>query len=441
MPSYLLKRRLRHVRSIRIDNISPAIRKKSERIVVPFAACFLALETLKREALYVSEVQHTFINNVQFNELPDIQNSISHIVLKVVVRIPEECSLASAMDRDAWLILREYEIDLNKLQAVRLEDQLEGHNVPLFEMSDGLYTLQNQTVMRSTSRDDLYLRHKRNTSRNQVPDSFSFNSALKLNIMIDYKAQVQREIEETSSSLGDAISVNGTQKSWLTECLRKYLQDLGQSVGRKKAHALQLRDELKLDNDQHEKTTASSVDGQSLHEYYGSNYPNLIKVKDRVDSLRLKKLSRLISIFQRTSLFEKKMDFIEYDNACIDVASYEKTKLQLINTERVLAMASKTDVDREFINTCLGYYLLFVQLIATKVFQIPLPYGMDFCGSTSMVGNGCCLHFYDSSAAKHPETQLKAIEYFNKNLVQVIQRWEHHVSPRADDQISQLENH
>lgn len=440
MPSYLLRHRLRHVRSIGINNVSPAVESKSEKMVVPFPACFLALLSVKGEVLYVSEVQRGFISSIQFNELPRLEYSVSHVVLRVMVKIPEQCGLASALKQDDWLVLREFEVDFNKLQNIDPEDQLEGHNVPLFEMNDGLYTLQQQRVVRAAASEDTYLRHRRNASRNLVQESFSFNSALKLNIMVNYKAQVMREIEETSKKIQDAVDFTGKRSHWHIECVKRYLADLRQSLTTKKAYLRQLDEELENSIVQYEKTTITSPDGQSLQEYYGNNYPNLIKIKDRVDSLKLKKLSRLISIFQTTCLFQKEIGFIEYESASMAGAPYERTKLKLIDQERVLAMALKSDAERNIINTCLGYYLLFIQLIATTVFQIALPYGMKFNGSTSMIGNGC-LYFNDNLSAKRSEAQLHAIDCFNKNLIQVIQRWEHHVLTRAGDQMSRMETH
>ncbi|QLL33207.1 hypothetical protein HG536_0E01180 [Torulaspora globosa] len=440
MPSYLLRRRLRHVRSIGINNVSAAIETKSEKVVVPFPACFLALQSMKGEVLYVSEVQRGFINTVQFNELPRLEHSISHIMLRIMVKVPEQCGLASAMKRDSWLVLREFEVDFNKLQSIDLEDQLEGHNVPLFEMNDGVYTLQCQPVVKATANDDAYLRHRRNASRNQVQESFSYNSALKLNIMVSYKAQVLREIQETSKKLENAIDSNGKHSRWQIDCVKRHLADLRQSFTTKNAYLRQLDEELKSSIDQYHKTSTPSPDGQSLQEYYGNNYPNLIKIKDRVDSLKLKKLSRLISIFQTTCLFQKEIGFIEHESACMAGAPYERTKLKLVDQERVLAIALRSDAERNIINTCLGYYLLFIQLTATTVFQIALPYRMKFNGSTSMVGNGC-LYFNDNSSAKRSEAQLDAIDCFNKNLIQVIQRWEHHVLTRAGDQMSRMESH
>lgn len=442
MRSYLLKHRLRHLRSIEINNISAAIRKKSEKIVIPFPACFLALESLKGECLYVSEVQYDFINSVQFNELPALEYSTSRMILKITVKIPEECSFAGAMEPNEWLVLRTFEIDLNKLQSLDPEDQPEGHNVPLFEMTDGFYTLPDQSVLRTTSESNLYSRHRRNASRNIVNQSFSFNSVLKLNIMIDYKAQVQREILETSKKLEKAIDLGGKSDTWLIEILRGYSRDLGTSITRKKAYLRDLRERLERHVDSHDSDRSHSPDGQSLHEYYGSSYSNLIKTKDRVDAMRLKKLNRLITIFQNTSLFEKSVGFIDYNHdACVGTAPYDRLRLRLVDKESVLAMASKTDHEREVVNSCLGYYLLFVQLTATTLFKVPLPYDMKFYGSTSLVGPDCCLYLDENSTIKHPEALFDAIDRFNRNLVQVIQRWEHHLSPRPDSQMSRSGSH
>ncbi|QLQ80765.1 hypothetical protein HG537_0E01200 [Torulaspora globosa] len=438
MGSYLLRRRLRHVRSIGLCNVSVAVESKSDKMVVPFAGCFVALESLKGEVLYVSEVQCGFINNVQFNEFPKLEYSVCHVVLKVMVKIPEESGLKRVMKRDDWLVLREFEVDLDRLQSIDREDQLEGENVPLFEMNDGVYTLREQCVVRNMVNEDLYLRHRRNGSRNQVQESFSFNSALKLSIMVNYKAQVLREIEETSRKIDNAIEFTGEHSQIV--CLERYLADLRQSFIAKKSYLRQLHEELESSIDLYEKSSSPSADGQSLQEYYGNNYPNLIKIKDRVDCLKLKKLSRLISIFQATCLFQKEIGFIEYENACMAGAPYERTRLKLVDQERVLAIALKSEAERNIINTCLGYYLLFIQLTATTVFQIALPYGMKFNGSTSMVGNDC-LYINDNSSAKRSEAQLRAIDCFNKNLIQVIQRWEHHVLTRAGDQMSRMESH
>ena len=396
MPPYLLKRRLRHVRSIRIDNVSAPVDKNPGAQLRPFEASFIVLETLKGEPLYVSEVQSGFMHNIQFNELPHLEDPINHIVLKIAVKIPSRTELSSYVNENSWLALRVYEVDLNKLQSVNPNDLIESYNAPLFEMTDGFYTLPGLPAARIVSD---FSSHKRNVSNSRFVQSFSFNSALKVNKLIEYKTQVMIECSNSAAKVEEIILSNNRRDLWQIKCIARFKDELKRSMQEKTVNISildgKIRPILKFNENE-------QADRQSLNDYYGNTYPNLIQTKDRVDFLRIKRLSKLIGVFKETCLFRKDFRFISVD---------EDTS------------------ERELVNTCLGYYLIFIKLVATKVYDIPLPYSINYYGSTSLIGGDGALYLSDSAALKNPENFLEAMDKFNKNLIQIIQRWGHHRSP------------
>lgn len=423
MPPYLLKRRLRHVRSIRIDNVSAPVDKNPGAQRIPFEASFIVLETLKGEPLYVSEVQSGFMHNIQFNELPHLEDPINHIVLKIAVKFPSRTGLSSYVNEDSWLALRVYEVDLNKLQSINPDDLIDSYNAPLFEMTDGFYTLPGLPAARMVSN---FSSHKRNVSNSRFVQSFSFNSALKLNKLIEYKTQVMIECSKSAAKVEEIILSNNRRELWQIKCIARYNDELKRSMQEKTVNISRLDEKirpiLKLNENE-------QIDGQSLNDYYGNTYPNLIQTKDRVDFLRIKRLSKLIGVFKETCLFRKDVRFISIDEDTSSRSLYERTSLNLIDKKRIIEMASTNDAERELVNTCLGYYLIFIKLVATKVYEIPLPYSISYYGSTSLIGGDGALYLSDSAALKNPENFLNAMDKFNKNLIQIIQRWGHHRSP------------
>lgn len=425
MPSFLLKRRLRHVRSIRIDNVFARTENELDADVTPFEASFLAIETLKGEHLYVSEVQCGFMHNIQFNELPPLENPTSHIILKIAVKLPETSSLSSYVDRDSWLVLKIFEIDLNKLQGVNSDDLIDSYNAPLFEMIDGFYTLPGLKTLKTSSFQSEPLAHKRNVSNTRLTQSFSYNSVLKLNKLIEYKTQVLLECSSAALEIEQAIPSGDKRNRWLIHCIEKDRDELEHSIQKKEKIISGLEGKNKSKLSITFNTMAS--EGQSLNEYYGNTYPNVIQSKDRLDSMRLKRLCKLIAIFKSTCLFREEMGLISVTDTASETL-YERTTLKLINKERMMALASVTDAAREMVNTCLGYYLMFIELVARKIYDIPLPYCMKYYGSNSLI-DGTHALFLNDSTSKSPESFMEAIEYFNRNLVQVIQRWEHRRSP------------
>lgn len=426
MLPYLLKRRLRHVRSITINNI-PTLEKESGPGVVSFPSSFVVIETVKGQTIYVSEVQSGFVLNVKFNELPPLDDPTTRIVLKLIVKVPEESKLASLMEQNEWLAFKTFEINLNKLQSLRPDDIIEGYNAPLLEMSDGYYTLQDLSVVKIRDSEEGSLLHKRNMSNYRVVQSFSFNSVLKLNKLLEYKAQVMEDGFASSKRLEKIMKSQHTELCWLIKSIERYNRELESLIRQKRIDLEHLADSTKS---RIQETKLSSNSGhQSLEDYYGTTYPDLIQTKNRLDSLRLRQLSRLVAIFEDTCLFSQDFGFVEVDTASTAPSLYDRTTLKLIDKDRVMGIATETNISNEALNTCLGYYLIFIQLIATKIYTIPLPYTLKYHGSTSVVGDNHLLYLSDGNTGKQSQKFLTAIDCFNVDVAQVIQRWEYHRSP------------
>lgn len=427
MPPFLLRRRLRHVRSIRIDNVSAPAHSDLNEETLPFKASFIILESIKGEVLYVSEIQDGFTHNVQFNELPPMENPTSQIIVKFAVRVPRGSVLSRYVDQDVWLALRVYNVNLNKLQSINSDDLINSYNAPIFEMTDGFYTLPGLGLIRMNQAENGHLQHRRNISNNRIVQSFSFNSALKINKLIEYKAQITLECSNAAAEIESFVLSDERQNRWLIDCITKYKNGLHHSMQEKK-HAIVLLNK-KTNSGARADPHSSEAECQSLNEYYGNTYPNLIQTKDSLDFMRLKRLSKLIAVFKETCLFRKDVGLISFNESNVSSSLYERTTLNLVDKDKIMGIASKTDATRELMNTCLGYYLMFIELVATKIYHISLPYSIKYYGSTSLIEEKSPLYLNDSAALKSPESFLKAVDNFNKDLIQVIQRWEHHHSP------------
>lgn len=386
----------------------------------------MVLETIKGQVLYVSEVQDGSLHNLKFNELPQQDSPITRIVLKIIAQIPKKTLMPSEDGDLVWCALKTYRIDLNKLQCINPEDIIDCYNSPMLEMSDGYYALPDVPVTSVTTNGSKETNHKRNASNYRVKQSFVFNSVLKLNKILDYISQVTDESLGTSDKLETLMQSSSTENKWFIESIKNSNQQLQSTIHKKKLEIKRLKEELILPR----MATDTSLDSfdLSMNDYYGTTYPDLIQSRSRLEVIRSKKLSQLIGIFQATPLFDKELEFVEIDYSKSDLL-YNKLMLKVIDKDRVMAMAAESDSNRDLMNTCLGYYLILVALIANKIYKIPLPYSLTYCGSTSIIENIHPLYLDDYPNKKHSEKFVKAIDYFDKDIVQIIQRLGHHRLP------------
>lgn len=386
----------------------------------------MVLETIKGQVLYVSEVQDGSLHNLKFNELPRQDSPITHIVLKIIVQIPKKALLPSKEDDHIWCALKTYRIDLNKLQCINPDDIIDCYNSPMLEMSDGFYALPDVPVTCVATNNSIETHHKRNASNYRMKQSFVFNSVLKLNKILDYISQVSEESLGTSKKLETLMQSSSTENKWFIESIRNSSQQLQSTIQKKKLEIKRLNEQLILPRIATD-TSLVSFD-LSMNDYYGTTYPDLIQTRNRLEVIRTKKLNQLIGIFQATQLFDKELEFVEIDYSKSG-SLYNKIILKVLDKDRVMAMAAESESRRDLINTCLGYYLILAALIATKIYKIPLPYNLTYYGSTSIIENIHPLYLDDHPNKKHSEKFSKAIDYFDKDIVQIIQRLAHHRLP------------
>ncbi|QLG73667.1 hypothetical protein HG535_0F01780 [Zygotorulaspora mrakii] len=421
MPPYLLKRRLRHIRSIKLSNIAIS---EANSITEHFQllSCFITLESHKGQLLYVSELQEASMNMIQFNELPKQDNPITSFLLKILISAPDNPN-SSPLDVPAdnekmWIFFRKYNVDLNKLRRMEQDEMVENCNYPIFEIVDGLYVLPDALTVSMAPASGL---HRRTPSNYKVKQSFSFNSVLKLTMITEYMRQIKDETEFTSHRLDKLMRSVHKETDRIIKVIKNSNEELKKNIERKKESKKNINESFR--SPKHARQSSLVSQHPSLNDYYGNTYSDFIQVKNRLELIRSKKVNQLISVFQGTVLFDPEVGFLELrDSPSSSV--YDKIKLKLLDEECILSLASKSEVERYATNASLGYYLLFILLMANEVFEVPLPYSLHFYGSTSIVETNHPLYLENSIALKNLENFSKAVSYFNRDIVQIIQNLE-----------------
>lgn len=429
MPPYLLKHRLRHIRSITLSNVTLGEGNIS-KLRLQFLSCFVTLETYKGKPLYVSEIQQASLRTIQFNELPPQDSPLTHVVFKIIVRAPQKLIPLSSSsvspvsdDKELWFVFRKYSVELNKLKRINPDDVIDCYNVPIFEMLDGFYVLPDVPIVSISCEPE---NHGRTLSACKVKPSFSFNSVLKLTKIHEYLWQVRDEASYTSHRLDNLMQCAHEENGRVIESIKRSNDQLESDIEKKKAEITRLNDLLRLPKQARQTSLVSQ--NPSINDYYGNTYPDLIQIKNRLEILRSKKLLQIVSIFQQTSLFDEKIGFVGLNDET-SLAIQSRIKLNLLRKEILLDFASRSDSDRRLINSSLGYYSLLIFLTAKEIFKIPLPFSLQYYGSTSIVENDFPLYLEESSGTKIEEDFSKAVSYFNRNIIQVIQHLESHPTP------------
>lgn len=433
MKPYLLSRRQRHVRAICFHNIGLFKTNGNTKSIMDhgdgFVPCFFILESIRGELLYISEVQSDSLQKLHFQELPKLNGASTMIILKLVGKVPKEVlrSVVSNKDttiEDKWCILCTYTIDLNKLQPITEDAALiTSVNTPVLELVDGSYTLPTENVTVVKEPTSL---HKRNISEIKIKYSLAYSSLLKLNKLLEYSSQVHEEMNELSSRIEDSFPLHKNQHQWYIKTVQKSITSLQTKTNKKNKEVSQLEDN---DTIHHSKTEISLVSqDESINDDYGSIYSRFVQIKDRLDQLRIKKLYQLIGIFRSTNLFDIGKGYIRFERSSSLENIIEGLKLKTLHIESLFKEAEESSKQRERMNSQLGYYLLFLHLTATQIFKLPLPYKLMYYGSTSVIEGQYPLYFTDSMITKHQTKLLKAIHYFNADILQIKQFLENYCS-------------
>lgn len=352
--------------------------------------CFVVVEDTHGRVQYVSEVQEGRHSVVRFNELPVLEAAESQVVLRLVGQLPEPEFAGE------WAEVARQQVDLNALHYVghvELVDGLRELNVPVLEFADGHFAAARVPGRLADGAPGKFPARR----------SFSFNALLKLNKILEYMSQVEKEsqqlVRQAEALLGQSESKQ------LGPGLDSAFGELEVQRKRKLAQLSALQDHAC-------RLQANPDDEESFDSDYGSMYSELIQKKQRVHLLQERKLQRLIEIFTNTSLFSSPYVVVRTstDSSPYDI-SLGKLELQTI-----------LDVDdRISINTILGYYLLFLDILAGKICYIPLPHRLAYYGSTSIIDNKFPLYLPTSSTQHHLDRFSEAVHLFNINIIQVRQ--------------------
>ncbi|CUS23550.1 LAQU0S10e02982g1_1 [Lachancea quebecensis] len=404
---YLLRRRLRHLKTISIFNVSLIKEQGNSAIEIKAVpSVFIVIEDLKGRCIYVSETQAGTQLYAQFNELPQLSYAISKVRLRIIGKVPG--SLLKDDSEEAWVVLADHVLNFNQLHPVPDKDMslnlFKGVNIPALYFSDGVFTLSGTT--QSTG-----------GSGNRAPFStmtraktFNFNSVLKLNKLLEYSSELHSELCELSNSISSEVPDQ-------REC---YSKNLIIEAKKKLEDTIRLRKErIKyLQVAVHEKQTPprNLVEDSKFNEDYGSTFFEYSDTKHHLKTLKARRMQQLFQAMQETKLFTSSGLVIPDSEQSIFHAHLRKLN----------AMSLARDSNRISTNTLLGHYLLFLHILSEKILFVRLPHRLSYYGSTSVINNRLPLYLTSSPTQQHVADFERAVDLFNLDIMQVRQFLERH---------------
>ncbi|KAM3162520.1 Vacuolar protein sorting-associated protein 38 [Lachancea thermotolerans] len=405
---YLLRRRLRHLKTISIFNVSLIKEQGNHAIEVKAVpSVFVVIEDLKGRRLYVSEVQAGTQLHAQFNELPQLSYTISKVRLKVIGRVPGD--LLADDSEEAWVVLADHVLSFNQLHHVPDNDLplnfFKGINVPVLHFSDGIFTLNGAIKSIVDSRD------KASTSCTSTrAKSFNFNSLLKLNKLLEYSTQLHSELCELSNSISSEVPDQ-------RECYSKNLlidarKNLEETIRLRQERIKYLQDAV------HGRPSAprNSAEDAKVNEEYGSTFFEYSDTKHHLKTLKARRMQQLFQAMQETDLFTSNGLVIPDSEQSIFYAQLRKLN----------ATSLARDSNRISTNTLLGHYLLFLHILSEKILFVRLPHRLSYYGSTSVINNQLPLYLTSSPTQQHVADFERAVDLFNLDIMQVRQFLERH---------------
>ncbi|CCD27088.1 Vps38p NDAI_0J01960 [Naumovozyma dairenensis CBS 421] len=447
MPQYVSQRRLRHIRSISIRNLSLLSLEHPLRESFPYLTlpCFFVIKTLKGDTIYISETQNGSTYNVQFNSLPINSNPSTCVTVQLIVEI--SCKLFKTSGRDnegenhenVWCPMATYEVDLNLLKKIELDNTIiESWNTPIFEFEDGIYIIpdtKNKNILLQQNTQS----HRRKISGTQTKKSVTFNSLLKLNKMIEYNMNMDRELLSDSVNLEKSVRLPNGRLCWRKIQIIDAINQSKTSNLKKmniieRLRSLLFKENALLKKSVTELSLLSLNQNQSSKEDYGNTYSGLIQTKTHLERIKVKKITQLIRIFENTGIFDEEFGFIrclktnnDHEPQSFSSSSpYPKITLNRVDMKRLSSRISKSQEDREIISSMLGYYLLFIKLITSKIYKIALPYNLQYFGSTSLIDGKYPLYCPKSNDMDQYRDFKNALNHFNVDISQTIQYLDHY---------------
>ncbi|SCV04430.1 LAME_0H18360g1_1 [Lachancea meyersii CBS 8951] len=403
---YLLKRRLRHLNAISILRVSLTNTGGGDQDMVhTVSSLFLAIEDLKGRCLYVSEAQNGSHGSVQFEEMPSLPYTMTKIRLKVLGQVPQGL-LEISSDSPVWTVLVSYTLDLSRLCPIASNDgnvcpKNDNVNVPVFHFPDGLFGAPG--VFENAPKNSIELIPHRK--------SFTFNGALKLNKILEYWTQIHVELEDLSREIDTIVDEN--PKPLRKQVLLHASEELELAIELRREKIKSLKRTNNSDSCYH----CNPSTEQRINEDYGATLSEYTNALHRMQHLEERKIGQLLTAMKKTGLCDRN-GFVVPNTK--DQSAYE------IQLQRVSTSTAMDNTERISKNSLLGYYLLFVYILAERVFRLPLPHQLSFYGSTSVIDNTLPLYLADSPTQKHVSDFKTALERFNLNIMQVNQFLERH---------------
>lgn len=354
--------------------------------------CFIILENSKGNILYISEVQHGVHSLVRFNDLPELLSHDVHIIIKLVGQLP--------FNYNDWVIMAQFSIFLNNLVWIGsdLLEQIDSQfiNEPVLEFIDGYFSPKKLFKVEDNLVSDKIC----------IERSVDFTSLLKLNKILEYLRQVKTETQEFSKRINLKLKIDDKQPATL---LRKLVNKVTNDITEKKKMINYLQETVKnicLDDE------VQSFQSNEKYETY-----SMYKQKNRtLLTIQKQKFSQLTSIFLEYKFLEswvtlsRDSDFPHFIN------------LSIIDSKKI--MSEKKSIEQ--ISAMLGYYLLYIQILGSRIFSIPLPHKLSFFGGTSIINDSLPLYLIDPINQKHISNFLLAVHYFNLDILHIRQHLEFH---------------
>ncbi|SCU85103.1 LAFA_0D13894g1_1 [Lachancea sp. 'fantastica'] len=405
---YLLRRRLRHLNAISIYNVS-LTKNANLSLEHEHTPClFLVVEDIKGRCLYVSEAQKgSQCGCLQFDEIPSLLYTMTRIKIKIIGQIPRTMLLEKTEEFPVWTTLAIYAIDLSRLSPVLSDDEgnlfpkTENVNVPLLHFSDGLFSAPGNFEASPKNFLEPVSQKK----------SFTYNGVLKLNKILEYWTQMQLEIQELSEKIDELV--DNSPKPVSKDAILHACESLTLSIERRQSKVQSLESSNKYGSSCH----LSSTTELPINDDYAATLSNYTSVFHRLQSLEERKIGQLLIAMKGTGLCGQ--------NGYV-IPNSEDQSIYEMRLKRVDLFTALDDRDRILKNSTLGYYLLFVNILADRVFHMPLPHRLSFYGSTSVIDNALPLYLAASSTQQHLIDFELAIERFNLNIMQVNQFLECH---------------
>lgn len=414
MQQYILKRRLRHLRSLAVQNISLQNLEENSMDEHHVLSSFFIIENSNGETIYVSETMNGSIVKLQINELRfhNDYNLLDHFIVKLAIRVPVR--LLKNKNDEIWAIIKCFKVDLAKLNYLGSHPSnftFSGTDILLLELQDGWYTTQS-TIFRAL---EPHITHKLKIDPNTGKKSCAFNSLLKLNKLIQYVSDIEEERNLWSTKINSFVEPQLKGKKWAIQDIKIKLENINQRCEKKSRDINKFTKTLES-LVQEQKQFTIKEDAAALDDY-GTIYSVLSNTNEAVEKLQQKRLIQLITIFKNSILFDSNYGFVFIDE---DLGpNIQKLILKTIDISTIMNTIDAPE-KKNSMNAYLGYYALFILLCSRFIISRPLPYNIKFMGNLSMIDRKFALCCPISHSIKASEEVTTAIDLFNKDIIQVV---------------------